>query len=401
MKTSSTPQMDTHHDSLLGLLMRLENIHNSETDEGDNSETITLSEDTPSVSVARNKEVLHLKSVLISLTTGCKKIQTEPAHALCRFLFSSKLPDLERTQVIKDPLLPSTVSYDKSILHELQDTSNKVVYTKDQAENVCRLMCEASREAIQRLHVMKVNPCEVGADVTITRLEIQSRISWLDNHIDIDNNLLRKLQRLYIIKNSSLDKHFNRRLFCILMRYQSLGGSLISMQQSSISKETYDTYRNEFGVTKECMASPLNSNADIFWSAFNDTDCFFGSKGNFFDASDEELLEGGSFMANGPLLEETLDVLQERIHFILKNTKKPTSFMFGFPPWPDSSSYQLLQNSKYCESYFVIQDTNIRDGKRGIHRMSLFILQNEGGKRTWPVTPDNIEKLKMSFTFTK
>jgi phosphorylated CTD-interacting factor 1 len=274
------------------------------------------------------------------------------------------------------------------------------MYTKEQAETVCRKMCEASREAVQRLHVMKVNPSEVGADVTITRVKRQeSQVSWLDNHIDIDNNLLRKLQRLYIIKNSSLDKHFNRRLFCMLMRYQSLGGSLISMQQSSISKETYDTYLFEFGVTKECMASPLNSNADIFWSAFNDTDCFFGSKGNFFDASDEELLQGGSFMANGPLLEETLDVLQERIHFVLENTKNPTSFMVGFPPWPDSSSYQLLQKSKYCESYFAIQDTNIRDVKRGIHRMSLFILQNEGGKRTWPVTPDNIEKLKMSFKF--
>ena len=84
------------------------------------SETIAMNEDTPSIAVARNKEVLHLKKNLLSLTKGCRKIQREPENALCRFLFSSKLPVLEHTQVIKDPLLPSTVSYDKSMMHELQ-----------------------------------------------------------------------------------------------------------------------------------------------------------------------------------------------------------------------------------------------------------------------------------------
>lgn len=361
------------------------------------SETIAMNEDTPSVAVARNKEVLHLKKILLSLTEGCRKIQREPENALCRFLFSSKLPVLEHTQVIKDPLLPSTVSYDKSILHELQDESNDVVYTKEQAENICKLMCESSRQAVQRLHDMKVTTSVEDRDVTITRIKTQSRVSWLDNHITIDNNLLRKLQRLYVMKNASLDEYFNRRLFCMLMRYQSLGGSLISMQQNAISKETYDTYVSEFGVTSECMASPLNSSADIFWSAFTDTDCFFGSKGNFFDTSDEELLQGGSFMANGPLLEETLDVLQERILSILEKTTQPTSFLVGFAPWPDSVSYQNLKNSKYCKFYFCIQNTNSRDPKRGIHRMSLFILQNEDGNYKWPVTDYKIQKLKQTF----
>jgi phosphorylated CTD-interacting factor 1 len=289
------------------------------------------------------------------------------------------------------------VSYDKSILHELQDKSNEVVYTQEQAKRVCELLCEASSEAVQRLHEMKVKSTPVYPDVTITRNKTTSQVSWSDNHIEIDNDLLQKLQRLYVRKNKSLDKHFNRRLFCMLMRYQSLGGSLISMQQSGISKKTYDTYLFEFGVTKECMASPLNCNADIFWSVFTDTDCFFGSKGNFFDASDEELLQGGSFMANGPLLEETLDLLQERILHILKKTKHPTSFLVGFPPWPDSTSYQNLKNSNYCKFYTSIVDTNHLDVKRGIHRMSLFILQNEGGSEKWTVTDDKIQNLKRTF----
>lgn len=185
----------------------------SETDKGDNSETITLKEDTPSVAVARNKEVLHIKQVLLSLTEGCRKIQREPDNALCRFLFSSKLPVLERTQVLQDPLLPSTVSYDKSILHELQDKSNEVVYTQEQAKRVCELLCEASRESVQRLHDMKVTSSTISSDVAITRLKAKSRVSWLNNSVEIDNDLLRKLQRLYILKNGSLDKYFNRRLF--------------------------------------------------------------------------------------------------------------------------------------------------------------------------------------------
>ena len=75
------------------------------------------------------------------------------------------------------------------------------------------------------------------------------------------------------------------------MRYQSLGGKDNVISNGNfffnapklISLEIWSAYQ-QFGVTKECTASPFNSTAETFWSAFTDTDCFFGSKGNFFES---------------------------------------------------------------------------------------------------------------------
>lgn len=351
-------------------------------------------EDTPALAVARYEEVKKLGKILIKLTKNCTKIQKEPSKALCRFLFSSKLA--EPKNHTSDPLLsflPDGVYLDKSICSELKDKP-------EYALMVCDQLCTASRQAVSNLNILKTQPST--SKVELRRDAETWWVSWGDASICIEDGLLSRLQRMYrktltMTDNAPLDQNFQRRLFCILMRYQSLGGqdNMITkggcFHEASklFSSTTWSAFR-DLGVTKECTASPFNSSAPTFWSAFADTDCFFGSKGNFLDASDTELREGGSFMADGPPVEETLELLEKRIHKVIEQNTNPTSFVVGYPPWRDMNCWKNLINSKYL----VFHLDNCRVDHFG--HMSLFILQNKNGKGTWPVTPAIQMKLKSS-----
>jgi hypothetical protein len=351
-------------------------------------------EDTPALAVARYKEVEKLGEILIKLTKDFRKIQEEPSKALCRFLFSSKLAEPKNNT--SDPLLSSLPDghYDKSICLELKDKP-------EYAHKVCDKLCTASILAVRQLKILKTKSSP--SEVKLLRDKEKWRVSWGDASICIEDGLLRRLQRMYretlkMTDNAQLDQNFNRRLFCILMRYKSLGGqdNMITkgggFHEASklFSSVTWAAFR-DLGVTKECTASPFNSSAPTFWSAFADTDCFFGSKGNFFDASDTELREGGSFMADGPPVEETLELLERRIHKVLEQNTNPTSFVVGYPPWRDMDCWKNLRNSKYLVFHL---DNCIVDH---FGHMSLFILQNTNGRETWPVTPAIKMKLRHSF----
>jgi hypothetical protein len=354
-----------------------------------------FSEDTPQLAVARDREVENLEKILVYLTRRCPTIQKEPNKALCRFLLSSKL--VEPRKLTNDPLLTSCGSFDKSICYELKRNPKH-------ARSVCETLCDASRQAVVRLNGLKT--IHSPSDVQLGRDDGKWRVSWGDASIYIEDGLLNRLQRMYRKKNPRQpiaadvpwDERFKRRLFCMLMRYKSLGGQdnmikngcCFSHAPKLISEETWAAFE-ALGVTKECMASPFNSSASRFWSVFGDTDCFFGSEGNFFDASDGELREGGSFMANGPPVEETLEVLEKRIREVLEQNTQPTSFIVGSPNWPDMLSWKNLKASRYL--VFHLNECTVYN----FGKMSLFILQNEAGRQKWPVTAESRAKLKKSF----
>jgi hypothetical protein len=96
-------------------------------------------EDTPAVAVARKREVLWLQEVLLARARASPLIQKEPGNALARFLFSSMLsrPAREEGGAARDALIPSHVSYDRSVLHELR----KNVVDMHEARSVCRTLC--------------------------------------------------------------------------------------------------------------------------------------------------------------------------------------------------------------------------------------------------------------------
>ena len=377
----------------------------------------TPHEDTPALAVQRCVEVGVLEDKLIKMTRGCRVIQAEPSKALCRYLFSSKLAERRCLNGIanttRDALLPNLaegVYYDKSICKELQDKP-------ELARKVCDSLCRASRQALVRLEAVKGLTDTVTDQVQISHegdelwrvsygaidhLNIPPKIS-----ICIEGQLLNRLQRMYdrTVKPKQDQQKFLRRLFCLLMRYQALGGTdnmvgrhgggTFHAASKIFLPEAWALFQHDLGVTMECTASPFNSTAPIYWSAFTDTDRFFGSKGNFFDASDTELGRGGSFMADGPPEEETLDRLEKRIHEVLELSTKldnPTSFVIGYPAWEDMSCWKNLRNSKYLV-YHVKNCAIVRH----LGRLSLFILQNERGKEQWPVTPVLEARLNSTF----
>jgi hypothetical protein len=386
---------------------------------GDTLHEDTPDEDMPQAAIQRWLEVRSLKKKLIEMTRGlgCTVIQTEPSKALCRYLFSSKLAERRclngDASTTRDALLPNLaegVYYDKSICKELQ-------HKPEFARQVCDSLCRASRLAIERVENSKMGAMwevqilregrnwRVGTGNVSSTYAISPQIS-----ICIEDKLFQQLRRMYFAVIPKQAKScFNRRLFCLLMRYQSLGGTdnIVGSQHEGGSLGTFHAasriflpeawalFQHDLGVTMECTASPFNRTAPIYWSAFTDTDRFFGSKGNFFDASDTELGKGGSFMADGPPEEETLDRLEKRIHEVLELTTKldnPTSFVIGYPAWEDMSCWKNLRNSKYLV-YHVKNCAIVHH----LGRLSLFILQNERGKEQWPVTPVLEARLNSTF----
>ena len=105
--------------------------------------------------------------------------------------------------------------------------------------------------------------------------------------------------------------------------------------QAAIPTGVFKVMEQEFQVSHECFASPFNHTLPSFGSAFYDTDRFFGSRGSFFSAVNpsvegaaasgaaqpgshiHQLMQGGSFQANPPFVEESMQLMSETIDAVL------------------------------------------------------------------------------------
>lgn len=368
-----------------------------------NDAKYALREDTPAVAVARKREVALLRTVLHNLTKQCRLIQREPANALARFLFSSALPGV--TYVREDPLLPSNISYDMSICSELM----KEHVSLEDAQEICEALCTASKDAVCRLAKVRQNDddkTDVVLQAVLPSGELQLLV-WRTDSSLITFRHLCELRRLYATHapDDVGGQHFNRRVFCLLERYRALGGPTY---QCSVTQQTFEVLRREFGVTKECFASPLNRNAAVYWSAFADTDRFFGSHGSFYTALSSALVqEGGSFYANPPFVEEHMQLLQEQVALILELPVAVT-FAVILPTWTDNASYEWMRKSRHTKLHVVLQPnrheyvdgnqhTNARKTMLARFSSSCFILQNSLGSAQFPVDAAKKRRLTASF----
>ena len=374
----------------------------SYTHDDHNSQT-TPDEDTPEIAVARNLEVSKLKRQLLAMTTMCPLIQKEADNAMTRFLFSGTLQ--KKGHGFKDFLLPTCVFYDRSICRELE----KVNVSEKDARDICEKLCTQSIQSVKGLQDLKMKDSESHSDVRLReKSNTQWQVSWNSNNLLISDYHLQALRKLYHATDDPSQEHFNQRLFCLLMRYETVGGS---MYQCSITPKTFAALQTQFKVTKECMASPFNHNADIYWSAFQDTDCYFKSQGSFFASLESPLVtEGGSFMANPPFVEEILHLLTQHIQKILE-FQVPVSFICLYPTWPDDNSYNSMKISPYCKKCVVLEPHHHAyiDGKQQVNtvttkkhhvaqfKTTLFIVQNEMGSKQWPVNDQKMQILLESF----
>ena len=126
---------------------------------------------------------------------------------------------------------------------------------------------------------------------------------------------------------------FLRSVFCLLARYDSLGGH---GYQAAVGQHGFTWLRDHMDVHFECFASPLNCRFGRYCSAFPDTDTPFGSVGSFFDFAPTT----GSFEANPPFVPELMNKAVAHIETLLQGSDEPMSFCFVIPAWQSIPAYK-------------------------------------------------------------
>ncbi|KEG11740.1 putative phosphorylated CTD-interacting factor 1-like [Trypanosoma grayi] len=140
------------------------------------------------------------------------------------------------------------------------------------------------------------------------------------------------------------EEHFRMALALLLLRYAGLSGGdyqLESGWHAGIPSSVFDALVSTFHVSMECFASPLNCTLPQYFSAFPDTDSFFGCCGNFLgtgalpvpaeDATKEKGLL--SLEANPPFDHDVIAAGLARALQHLEDTEptRPLSFVFILP----------------------------------------------------------------------
>lgn len=373
-----------------------------------------VKEDTPAVAVARQREMLWLREVLLDLMKMCRLVQREPGNVLARFVFSSMLT--RSGAAWEDPLLPMHESYDRSLCAELGKAG------VDEAETIrlCRVLCKASKEAAMRVEASRLNEAAAMASsmsfaslsetVHLVEHNGENKLIWQNEVVSISAPHLCRLRRLYDVHclDDTDGSKFKRRLFCCLKRYDAVGGPTY---QCSVTSMTFCALETAFGTVKECFASPFNHNSPLYWSAFPDTDGFFGSLGDFFASLDSRLVqEGGVFYANPPFVEEYMERLMECVQTMLE-LPVPVTFAVMLPTWTDTECYAWMQRSIYTRLHLVLPagQHEYVDGRQQIDTKrlrkrhispfcsSFFILQNEEGSARCEVDDETRRRMLASF----
>ena len=151
-------------------------------------------------------------------------------------------------------------------------------------------------------------------------------------------------------KEEYIDSDFKHKVFCLIVRYDALGGS---GYHAAISGECFRILASPpMNVQAELFASPLNSTLGHFCSAFGDTDTPFGSLGSFFDCVSS--LGAGCFEVNPPFVEDVIARVIDALIAKLRSASRPICFVVVLPEWRDT-----VPNWSMLEEYSQ-QDTSIR-----------------------------------------
>jgi phosphorylated CTD-interacting factor 1 len=131
---------------------------------------------------------------------------------------------------------------------------------------------------------------------------------------------------------------FDARLFCCLLRYQSIGGAGF---QAGLGGVVFRELQASLGCCFEGFASPLNTYYGAHCSAYADVDAPFGSRGSFaaFEPS------CGSLQLNPPFVPAIIDAMAERVIALLSAAQRagaPLAFTIVLPGWTDCVGYQRL-----------------------------------------------------------
>jgi hypothetical protein len=412
-------------------------------------------EDFPSLSLERERLRVHCHTILVleNAKFGPMHGNTKTAIScrrdgnfmgmqgiFARIMWHQLLCEIDSngdigSSIKRDGIFPMTTVADEDVHKELVDAGRSASNANKIIENVlgemrkaCLQLAEIRKIAASQEYVITLTK---AASVIVEGVESNQKqfynIQYKEKVFSISEAHLLKLLRLYQIhtdKSATIESNlFLRRAFCVIHRYESLSGASDGYQMA-FPHAGFQWLRDNVGVQIECFASPLNCWNQRICSVAKDTDCFFGSIGNFFlfdghsptgKVSDDNpgLQLGGSFEANPPFVQSVMNRMAHHIEKILTTFADrddvPFSFSVIVPAWTDCEGITVMTNSKFLKPHpkYVLRlekrKHNYRPGMqhRATHEEQpsnvdtlVFFLQNNAGAKRWPVTVKLAETLQ-------
>ncbi|KAL3666190.1 hypothetical protein V7S43_008978 [Phytophthora oleae] len=299
-----------------------------------------------------------------------------------------------------DPLLPfSATDQEPRFEAELADFNVSTA----EARFILKNISASSTEACRKLRVVAKDTSSEKTQISITPHPYRRdavEVCYKKKKLELNDEHFRKLKRLYYREiTSENEQEFRCDLFCMLLRYYTLGGDAY---QAAVPPQVFRFFQKKLDVEQECFASPLNCYFDRLCSALPDTDSRFGSVGSFFEFTPDS----GSFEANPPFTEVSMQRMAEHIDFLLARTTKALSFLVVVPRWDDAASpmWTMMSESpffvrridvpkhahQYCKGYQHYLDSKFWVAS---HETCVFILQNEAGKEKYCANDEFEKKL--------
>jgi phosphorylated CTD-interacting factor 1 len=324
-----------------------------------------------------------------------------------------------------DLLIPYVSS---PVTQSLNTDLQRIGISTENAESICNQMKQITNIQSQLLENQKIsknNAFVVQLDKYKHSIDLKvANLPKLILKINISH--FDKLVKLYIIHSNGHDRNmdalkdfkkdnfdalkdlkFRTILFCLLLRYRSLGADGF---QAGLSTKTFAVLKTNYDVEFECFASPLNCTFANYGSLFPDVDSYFGSLGSFFDWNNElHSKDGYSFEANPPFIPEIMLQMTIKIDKMLSlNPSVPLSFVVIVPIWKEVPSYSMLKSSLFLQKTILIHKDahGFTDGaqhkRQDRYRESpfdtaVFILQNKLGSIRWPGSKSVEDEIRSGF----
>lgn len=356
-------------------------------------------------------------------TKSAIKGKSRGLHAgLCgpftRLMWYQQLMDSVSNASCVDPIFSSSTTDDKYAVQELIDGGRCVVDAHRIVDEMLKYIELAAAKCDNHVHQLRAymnlnGVCDNYILISSSDKNPNQHCVQYNGHSCIINT--DRLLKLLALYKKHTDKHatllddvFARRLYCVIMRYETIS-SYNDGYQMAFPNRGFELLRSMVGVTAECFASPLNVTLDQYCSVAYDTDRFFGSCGSFwkFDG------ESGSYEANPPFTEEIMERMAKHILHILTTHEEPFSFAVIIPAWMDDNcnAFQIMTHTDMARPSrgdFIKLDKFKHNYCPGMqHRQPfqeqtsksatlIFFLQNEAGSRKWPVTYELFSQFKKS-----
>lgn len=385
-------------------------------DEEERAWNIEFSEAWIEVEEGRRKELSKIKRFAPEIAEALGMKDPEKIDGFERWLFTQL--SIQKKQL--DPLIPcSAEEIEPRFENEIFDAG----LDREAAKKVVAELARFANEKGTQFHKWTVD--KLKSKTTSFNLKVQWRNFqngltpfWEiqqprpDSRVQISDKHLQKLRKMYDlaapnakVELSEREEDFKLKVYCLLLRYSTLGGDAF---QAAVPQYVFQYLKDKIQVEQECFASPLNCYfTEKLCSAFADIDVFFGSSGSFFDFFPEE----GSFEANPPFVEAIMHKMAHHIDFLLARSSKPLSFTVIVPKWSDAASpmWNIMTNSPYLVQQAQIEKKR-HEFRRGYqhsvdesnpkaaywmayHHTAVFFLQNEQGRKKYPITPKFIDGL--------